>query len=272
MIEKCAGSLTILFFKTLLAHRTIRHFVSTKTGGFSEFPYDSLNLGLHVGDDPDTVLKNRERLAETLGIPLDQFTIARQIHSGNVRVIFNEQRGSGSTDHEDAVADTDAMVTDTPGICLIVLVADCVPMLFFDPSRRAIGVAHAGWRGTLKSVASNTVRTMEDAFGSSPRNIMVGIGPSIGPCCYRVGPEVISQMEGVFKDENGYILNESKDGTGYLDLWRTNLEGLLHAGILRKNIEIAGMCTSHEHDLFFSYRNQMGDTGRFAAGIMLLPA
>jgi polyphenol oxidase len=270
MIEKCAGSLTILSFNNLLAHRTIRHFVSTRTGGFSEFPYDSLNLGLHVGDDPDTVVKNRERFAEAVRIPLDQFTIARQIHSGNVRVVSDRLRGSGSTDQENAVADTDAMVTDTPGICLIVLVADCVPLLFFDPSRRAIGVAHAGWRGTLKSIASHTVSAMKEAFSSSPGDIMVGIGPSIGPCCYRIGPDVISQVKSVFRGRNNFIVNESKGGEGYLDLWKANLEVLLRAGIERKNIEIAGRCTCHEPGLFFSYRNQKGDTGRFAAGIMLL--
>jgi len=271
MIEKYAGSLTILFFKNLLAHRTIRHFVSTRTGGSSGFPYDSLNLGLHVGDDRDTVVKNRERLAEAVGIQLDQLTFARQIHSGNVRVVSDELRGSGSTDYENAIADTDAMVTDTPGICLMVLVADCVPMLFFDPLMRAIGVAHAGWRGTLKSIASHTVSTMVEAFGSSPGDIMVGIGPSIGPCCYRIGPDVISQVKSVFQGRNDLIVNESKEGVGYLDLWKANLEVLLRAGIERKNIEIAGRCTCHEAGLFFSYRSQKGDTGRFAAGIMLLP-
>ncbi len=271
MIEKYAGSLTMLFFKNLLAHRTIRHFVSTRTGGFSNPPYDSLNLGLHVGDDRNTVLKNRRRLAEAVGISLNQFTIARQIHSGNVRIISDSLRGSGRTDHEDAIVDTDAMVTDTLGICLMVLVADCVPMLFFDPARRAIGVAHAGWRGTLKSIGGNTVTTMEKAFGSSPGDIMVGIGPSIGPCCYKVGPDVISQVKGVFQGRNDFIVNETKGGEGYLDLWKANLEGLLRAGIERKNIEIAGRCTCHEQDLFFSYRHQGGYTGRFAAGIMLLP-
>jgi YfiH family protein len=271
MIEKYAGPLILLFFNNLLKHSTIKHFVSTRTGGFSEFPYGSLNLGLHVGDDRDTVMKNRERLAEAVGIKLDQFTIAGQIHSGNVTVVTDKLRGSGSTDQETAIADTDAMVTDTPGICLMVLVADCVPMLFFDPARRAIGVAHAGWRGTLKSVGSNTVTTMEEAFGSSAGDIMVGIGPSIGPCCYRVGPEVISQVESVFPGKNDYIVNETKEGKGYLDLWKANMEGLLQTGIKRKNIEIAERCTCHEHNLFFSYRNQMGDTGRFAAGIMLIP-
>jgi YfiH family protein len=269
MIEKRHGLLTLLFYNHLLRFKEIKHFLSTRTGGFSEFPYHSLNLGLHVGDDLDKVLKNRRRLAEAIGIPLDRFTVARQIHSGNVRVVSDEQRGSSSTDQGNAIEDTDAMVTDTPGICLIVLVADCVPMLFFDPLKKAVGVAHAGWRGTLQSIAGNTVTTMEKAFGSSPEDIMVGIGPSIGPCCYRVGPEVISQVKGVFKDRDGYIVNESKDGEGYFDLCKANLEGLLHAGIERKNIEIVGRCTCHEPDLFFSYRNQRGDTGRFAAGIML---
>ena len=271
MIEKRHGLLTLEHFENLLRFKEVEHFVSTRTNGFSEFPYHSLNLGLHVGDDPGKVLKNRRRLAEALGIQLNQFTFARQIHSGNVRVVSDELRGSGSTDQEDAMEDTDAMVTDTPGICLIVLVADCVPMLFFDPNRRAIGVAHAGWRGTLQSVASNTVKTMKEAFGSCPADIMVGIGPSIGPCCYRVGPEVISQARSGLKGSSEFIVDESNGGEGSFDLWKANLEGLLHEGIERKNIEIAGMCTCHEPDLFFSYRSQRGDTGRFAAGIMLRP-
>lgn len=269
MIEKKIGLLTILFFENLLRHQEIKHFVSTRTGGFSKYPYYSLNLGLHVGDDPENVLKNRRRLATTIGIPLSHFTIARQIHSGNVTIIPEESKGKGCTHHREAINETDAMVTNVPDICLTILVADCVPMLFYDPVKKAIGVCHAGWKGTLKSVALNTVKTMEKAFGSSPRDIMVGIGPSIGPCCYKVGPEVISQVENVFQTKKGYIINEAKDGKGYFDLWKANLEQLLHVGIDRKNIEMAMRCTSHNPDLFFSYRHQKGDTGRFAAGIML---
>jgi YfiH family protein len=269
MIEKQAGFLTILFFKNLLARRTIRHFVSTRTGGFSEVPYRSLNLGLHVEDDKDKVLKNRRRLAEAIGIPLDQFTIAKQIHSGNVTVVSDKLRGSGSTHDENAIENTDAMVTDTQGICLIVLVADCVPMLFFDPLRRAIGVAHGGWKGTLEYIASKTVWAMENAFGCSAKDIIVGMGPSIGPCCYEIGPEVIAQVRSIFPSGKEYVLNESRDGKGYLDLWRANLDQLLRAGIQRKNIEMAMQCTCHNPDVFFSYRHQKGDTGRFAAGISI---
>jgi YfiH family protein len=269
MVEKNIGSLTVLFFESLLKHKVIKHFISTRTGGVSKFPYLSLNLGLHVGDDPEYVRNNRTRLAKAIGIPLNRFTTARQIHSGNVSIISEEMRGKGSIHHQEAIKDTDAMITNVPDICLMVLVADCVPMLFFDPSRRAIGVAHAGWRGTLQFVALNTVKTMEKSFRSSPRDIKVGIGPSIGPCCYKVGPELIAQVGEVFHRKNEYIRNESKEGEGYFNLWKANLDQLLHAGIERENIEIAKLCTCHNPDLFFSYRHQREDTGRFGVGIAI---
>jgi len=269
MIERKKGSLTILFFETLMKYREIRHFVSTRTGGSSKSPYNSLNLGLHVGNDPEQVSHNRTRLVNAMGIPLNQLTTARQIHSGNVSIISEEMRGKGCIHHQEGIKSTDAMVTNIPDICLMVLVADCVPMLFYDPARRVIGVAHAGWRGTLQYIAFNTVKTMEKAFSSSPRDIIAGIGPSIGPCCYKVGQELIAQVEEVFHRKNEYIGNESKDGEGYFDLWKANLDQLLDAGIERENIEMAELCTCHNPDLFFSYRHQRGDTGRFGVGIAM---
>lgn len=269
MIEKKMDLLKVLFFENLLQHKEIRHFVSTRGGGFSDPPYRSLNLGFHVGDDPEKVLKNRRRLAASIEIPLNQFTMAGQIHSGNVAIVSEELRGKGCTHHEEAIDATDSMVTDVPDMCLMILVADCVPMVFFDPSKKVIGVAHAGWQGTLRFVAQNTVSAMERVFGSSPRDIIVGMGPSIGPCCYKVGPDVISQIEDVFHAKKEYIVNESKDGKGYFDLWKTNLEHLSRAGIQRKNIEMAKLCTCHNPDLFFSYRHQKGNTGRFGVGITI---
>jgi len=269
MIEKNVGPLQVACFESLLQYQGVRHFVSTRGGGFSDPPYDSLNLGFHVGDDPENVLKNRERLADTIGIPLTHFTIGRQIHSGNVTIVSEALRGKGSIDHSEAIDATDAMVTTVPDTCLMVLVADCVPMLFFDPGRRVIGVAHAGWHGTLQCVARNTVRAMEKAFGSSPQDIVVGMGPSIGPCCYEVGPEVIARVEGIFPRGKECLLNESKGGKGYFDLWKANLVQLLRAGVEGKNIEMAEKCTGHNPELFFSYRHQRGDTGRFGAGIAL---
>jgi YfiH family protein len=271
MIEKFDLS-DILFFANLSQHKGIRHFVSTRTDGYSNPPYNSLNLALHVGDDPDKVLKNRKRLAQAIGIPLDQFTIAKQIHSGTVTLISEAMKGRGSRNQEDAVEATDAMVTDVPGICLIILVADCVPMLFFDPARNVIAAAHAGWRGTLQSIALHTVRAMEKDFGCSPQDILVGMGPSIGPCCYEVGPEIIAQVKAVFSSRQEYIRHESKDGKGYLDLRKANGDQLFEAGIRRENIETANQCTSHNAHIFFSYRQQHGETGRFGAGICMVTA
>jgi YfiH family protein len=272
MIKEEKGLLIVLSFENLTKHKKIRHFISTRTGGFSNSPYNSLNLALHVGDDPDKVLKNRKRLAQAIGIPLDQFTIAKQIHSGTVTVISEAMKGRGSTNQEDAVEATDAMVTDVPGICLTILVADCVPMLFFDPARNVIAAAHAGWRGTLQFIALHTVRAMEKDFGCSPQDILVGMGPSIGPCCYDVGPEVITQMKAVLSSHQEYIQHESKEGKGYLDLQKANRDQLVEAGILRKNIETANQCTCHNAHIFFSYRHQHGKTGRFAAGICMVRA
>jgi len=271
MIEK-RGLSNILFFANLSQHRGIRHFVSTRTGGFSNSPYNSLNLALHVGDDPDKVLKNRKRLAEAIGIPLNQFTLAKQVHSGNVKVISDKLRGSGSTDEENAIEDGDAMVTDVPGICLTILVADCVPMLFFDPVRNVIGAAHAGWRGTLQSIALHTVGVMQKHFACSPHNILAGMGPSIGPCCYEVGSEVIAQVQAVFSSHQKYIRNESRDGKGYFDLQKANRDQLIRAGIRGENIETANQCTCHNAHTFFSYRQQHGETGRFGAGICMIRA
>ena len=171
--------------------------------------------------------------------------------------------------YEDAIDGTDAMLTNVAGICLMILVADCVPILLFDPRKKAIGVVHAGWKGTLKGIAKHTVETMETTFGSSAKDIIAGIGPSIGPCCYKVGPEVISQAKSVLHPANEYIINESEGGAGYLDLKKANLDQLLYAGLEEKNIETTSLCTFHNPGLLFSYRYHKGYTGRFGAGISL---
>lgn len=269
MIEKHLNTVPLWFFENLLKHREIYHFVSTRRGGFSNPPYDSLNLGFHVGDNPETVLRNRERLAMALGIPMDNFTTARQTHGSNVEIITKASRGCGAVDFDSAIDATDAMVTDTPGICLMVLQADCVPLLFFDLKKKVIGVAHAGWRGTVRMIAQNMVKVLKEKFNCLPDDILVGIGPSIGPCCYEVGSEVVVQTGEASQHKRKYIY-ETPDGKHYFNLWEANKMQLVQAGIPEKNMEIAGMCTYCNHTHFFSYRYQQRETGRFGVGIMLL--
>jgi len=269
MIEKQINSLPLWFFKNLGKYNEVCHFVSTRTGGFSNPPFKALNLGFHVGDNPEMVFKNRMLLSRALEITLGSFTTVQQVHACNVKVITEELRGAGAVNCDSAVSRADAMVTNVPDICLMVLQADCVPVLLFDPQERVIGTAHAGWKGTVQLVVQKVVIEMQEKFGCLPRNITAGIGPSIGPCCYEVGPEVIAQAKGIFQENRSYISKETPEGKGYFNLWEANKAQLIQMGLPEKNIEVAGICTYCNHHLFFSARRQEGKTGRFGAGIML---
>ena len=215
MLETHLQPLSTFRFQNLSKQSGIDHFVSTRIGGLSSPPYESLNLGFHVEDNAKTVLKNRERLATNLGIPLSDFTIPKQIHSGTVTIATEAMRGYGAADLNTAVEATDAMITDVPRLCLTVLAADCVLVLFFDPEKKVIAAVHAGWRGTVKLAAQQTAETLRQKFNCNLTNVLVGIGPSIGPCHYEVGPEVITQVEDTFGSTDGYINNESPNGKGY---------------------------------------------------------
>lgn len=269
MLEERVHSSSILRFRNLSNQSGVDHFVSTRIGGLSLPPYESLNLGFHVGDCPETALKNRERLASDIEIPLSDFTLAKQIHSGTVTIVTEGMRGCGAADLNTAVEATDAMVSAVPRLCLTVLMADCVPLLLFDSQKRVVAAVHAGWQGTVKLIARNTVEILKQEFSCDPVNLLVGIGPSIGPCHYQIGPEVISQVKVMYGDTDSYISRESSDGKGYFDLWEANKQQIMEAGIPSQNIEVARICTFCNAHMFFSARHQKGSTGRFGAGIML---
>jgi YfiH family protein len=269
MIEKKSNALSTWCFENLLGHEGVDHFVTTRRGGSSRPPYRSLNLSFNVGDDPERVLSNRMTLAQALGIALGNLTTARQIHDAHVKIVSEELRGKGSTDYQGAIDGTDAMVTNVPGICLMVLSADCVPILMWDPAKKVIGVVHAGWKGTLHLIARKTVKVFQKDFGSSPHDIRAGIGPSIGPCCFEVGSEVISQVRDRLGGGKKHIVQNLADKKGYFDLWRANQKQLVQAGVPGKNIELARTCTCDHADVFFSHRCEGGRTGRFGAGILI---
>ena len=269
MMEKKIDGLSLWCFENLSRGAALGHFVSGRPGGVSPPPYDALNLSFNVGDEPEKVRHNRKRLAAAAGIPLTSLTLARQVHDDQVSIVTKDMRGEGAMDHEDAIGETDAMVTNVPEICLMILLADCVPILLFDPSKRVIGAVHAGWKGTLQGVAQKTVKVLHAAFGCSPADLIVGIGPSIGPCCYEVGPDVVSAVKEAFGNDQDLIRRTPSHGKGLFDLWKANLNQLISAGIPGKNIETAGVCTCHHGDRFYSYRYDKGRTGRFGAGIFL---
>ncbi len=269
MEKTTAEGLELYHFANLKKFGEINHFISSRAGGFSKGPFKSMNTGFHVGDNDWIVLQNRKKLAEVLRIDISQLTFAHQTHSSNIAIIDHVKKGSGSTNYESSIPNTDGLVTNIPGICLCVQMADCVPLLLYDPVNKVIGAVHAGWRGTLRKVAESAVKTMAYTYGCSPSDIIAGIGPSNGPCCYEVGEDVNTEALRSLGDLKGIIKEHPQPGKYIFDQWHANFLQLTDCGIPEKNIEISDLCSHCHSDTFFSSRKDSGITGRTTAGIML---
>ena len=246
------------------------HAVSTRQGGFSRPPYDSLNMALHVGDNPDDVWKNRQLFLHSLGLKAEMICTPQQVHGSEVRRVTKDDAGRGSCDYDDALPDTDALVTNEAGLPLMLCFADCVPILLLDLEHQAVGIAHGGWKGTLAGIAAKTVATMTTEFGTVPEECLAAIGPSIGPCCFEVSDDVAENFRASFSAEADKIVH-AQVGTYHIDLWEANRRQLLGAGLLPANIDSAATCTCCQHQWYYSYRAAKGSTGRIAAVIALRP-
>ena len=248
---------------------------TSREGGVGKAPYDSFNCAFHVGDDPDDVISNRRILAESLGFQLQDWTCGEQTHGVNIGVIDHRDRGRGSLDRVSAFADTDGLLTQVPGVFLTSFYADCVPLYFYDPVQTVVGLAHAGWKGTVAQIAAAMVDKMHDVYGTRPQDILAAIGPSIGACCYEVNDHVmrhVYMLEG--EDDTGhpfsesvYRASEANADKRLLNLKELNQRIMIKAGILPTHIECTTWCTSCNPDLFFSYRKENGITGRMTSWI-----
>lgn len=264
------GQIAIWQFDNLSQCAGLKHFVSTRMRGFSRPPYDSLNLAFHVGDDPSAVLRNRALLARSLDVPISWFVAGEQVHRDGIYIVGENDRGRGATNHEDAVPEADALITQKPNICLMVLTADCVPVLIYDPQNHVAAAVHAGRKGTVLEITRKTVDVMRWEFGCRSSDLIAGIGPSIGPCCYRVGPEAAEEFHQSFGYSDELLTINPSDGSILLDLWKANERQLLEAGVRADRIETARICTRCRMDLFYSARGSGGTTGRFGTGICLI--
>lgn len=261
-----ASDLPLLQFS--LFGQGVLHALSTRRGGFSRPPFASLNLSTRVGDDPATVQENRRAFLARLGLrPQDTVALA-QVHGSRVALTRQEDRGRGllpGSQPEEA----DALITQQPGVALLILAADCVPLLFWDPERRAIGAAHAGWRGTLNGVAVKTLGALGKAFGTETGDVRVGIGPAIGPCCYEVDEPVLGPWRSSFPEHYRRVTFPTRLGHGTLDLQETNRLQLLAAGVPEQKIEVIHLCTACHTELLYSERAEGRPSGRFGAVICL---
>lgn len=246
---------------------SVLHFLTTRNQMLPPSEENYFTIGLNGIVDNQTVLLNRKQIAEQFNFPSNSYVFASQVHGNRVAIVNDEDRGKGAFNRESYLCDVDAMITDRKGICLVTQAADCVPILFFDPIKKIIGAAHAGWKGTVSKIPSEMIKTFASEFNSNPADIVVGIGPSIGSCCYEVGVEVVELVREAFGTTDGLILENYKFTKPVFDLWEANRRTLVESGIKPENIELAGLCTKCHSNFFFSART--GDKGRFGAGIIL---
>ncbi len=237
------------------------HAFFTRKGGVSPDPWAALNLGSTVGDALERVQENRNLALATLERNPASVYDVWQVHG--VEVVIAEAPRSPESPHLQA----DAILTNQPGLTLMMRFADCVPILLHDPVHKVVGIVHAGWMGTVRRTVCFAVEAMQERYGSNPADINAGIGPSIGPDHYVVGPDVVSQVEQTFESEAAGLLSMSPGETKF-DLWAANCLLLEQAGV--RHVEVAGLCTACHTEDWYSHRAEKGRTGRFGAMIALV--
>ena len=255
---------SVRYFKfESLSEAGVTHAVFTRRGGISPHPWESLNVGALVGDDPARVIENRQRSFRTVGRMPETMYDVWQVH-GN-EVVCTDAPRPANLPHLKA----DAILTDQPGVTLFMRFADCVPVLLSDPKRRIVGLAHAGWLGTVRRTVAAAVAAMVETYHSIPADIIACIGPSIGAHHYQVGPDVADQVSETFGADAQSLLvaSNSDEHRVQFDLWAANRLILEQSGV--KQIEMAGLCTACHLDDWYSHRAEAGQTGRFGVLIGL---
>jgi YfiH family protein len=236
----------------------LQHAITTRHGGSSERFYASLNLGFHVGDKLGNVCENRQTIARNLGYNAENLTCAQQTHGANIEIVTRKNRGRGALDWQSAIPSTDALMTQESDTPLMILVADCAPLLLVDEVNHVVAVVHAGWRGATSRIASQTVLKMTEVFGTKAEDLRVGIGPTLCVNCFEVGEEVVSAATKIAPQS---VLHDF--AKPHLDLRELLREDLRSVRVLDSQIETLASCPRCETQDFFSHRGENGTTGRF---------
>ena len=262
------GGVVTLTFPRLADPKVLKHAVSTRLGGVSKEPFRSLNVSLKVGDDSVRVFENRDLLSRMLGMDLGCLVYVNQIHGDKVLKL---ERNNLPAPHE-ALGEGDGLITRETGIPIAILVADCLPVLFYDPVHKAVGLAHAGWRGTLSHIAAKTLLAMEREYMTKPEEVRAVLGPCIGPCCYEINAEVKNEFVKMFS-WGREVAQKSFGNRWKLDLPEANARQLLEIGMNPENLIRSELCTIQNIDLFYSHRAEatpIKSTGRIGSFMMLM--
>jgi len=259
MIRRERKGVVFYHFESLAQYPEVLHAIFTRIGGASQGPFSTLNVGHLVGDEPAAVEANHTIIFRTLNLCREQVVTARQVHGNNVAVV-------GRREHNTVVPQTDALITQDVGTALLLRFADCLPLLLYDRARKVVALAHVGWRGCVAGVVRNVFQTLQSVFQCKPADFLACLGPAIGPCCYEVGPQLISAVEQAFGTGSGLLLKQP-NGRVHFDLPAAVQRQLQTVGV--EHIENSGLCTHCRTNEFFSHRAERGNTGRFAAVLAL---
>lgn len=246
----------------------VKHCFTSRIGGVSKEPYKSLNLGTKTEDNQKDVYKNYDIICKALDIDIRNLVLSDQVHKDNIMIVDEGYRGNGVIECK-GLSEIDALITNRKNVALVTLYADCVPIFILDRRKKVAALAHGGWRGTVKKIGKKVIESMSSNFNSNPEDCMIGIGPSIGKCCYEVDDYVVSKFKTNYDGMDDFI-EDRGNGKYLLDLWTANRISMIEAGVPFENITISNICTKCNNDLFFSYRADDGKTGRMAAILQLV--
>lgn len=264
IFEECVVN-GVPYLKYPLLEKTgvVNHGFSTRLGGVSKGCCSSMNISIHRGDDPEAVDENRRRIAAAIGVKAEQMVYTQQTHTTNVAVVTEADRGK-------SLPETDGMITNVPEVCLVTFYADCVPLYFVDPVKKAIGLSHSGWRGTVHKMANVTIERMQKEYGCRPEDIRAAVGPSICQECYEVSEDVIDEFRKNYREEYWKDLFYQKENGKYqLNLWKANEYNFLDAGILPEHMAISNVCTCCNPEILFSHRVTGWERGNLSAFLSL---
>ncbi len=262
------GEVPFLTYNRLSEIDFIRHAFSTRLGGVSEGEFTSMNLSFGRGDSDENVTDNYKRICKAVGFEFESLTASAQVHETVVRKVTKKNRGVGIYKPKDMLS-VDALITNDPDVTLVTYYADCTPVFFVDTVNKAIGLAHAGWRGTVGEISSKVVESMHREFGTKPKDLVCAVGPVIGKCCYEVSADCAQHFINLFGNDSPVITKGEKPDKFMVDLALANKTLLVRSGVREENIAVSDLCTQCNSDLLWSHRATQGKRGTMSAFMSL---
>ena len=259
-----ADTVPYLTYNSLSEINIINHAFSTRLGGVSEGEFTSMNMAFNRGDNPESVTENYKRICKSAGFDFDSLTASAQDHNTFVRAVTSENKGVGIYKPRD-LQSVDALVTNEKGVTLVTYYADCTPLFFVDIKQKAIGLAHAGWRGTVGRIGEKVVKKMTELYGTNPADIIAAIGPAISVCCYEVDKPCADNFYALSDLDSSRFVFPKENGKYMIDLLETNRQILVAAGVKNENITVSDVCTNCNSELLWSHRATKGKRGTMSA-------